>query len=101
MACKIIYKASANQDLQEITEYLFEYSAQATVKFLKDVKSRIEILAAMPKAGSQISPFHNYRKMVVGDYVIVYLFDKHSEDVVIFRIVHGRRNYITEPPFKN
>jgi plasmid stabilization system protein ParE len=93
MAYRIVYKAFAERDIWEIADYLSEHSLPAMQAFMREVKSRIEGLKDMPLMYPKIDHNREYRKMVVGDYVVVYLPDAQSKQIIILRVVHGRRNY--------
>ena len=96
MPYKIVYKAYAERDIWEIADYLSDHSIQATENFLREIKSRIESLADMPLMYPKIDPHQEYRKMVVGQYVVAYIVNKQAKEVLIMRVVYGRRNYQDE-----
>jgi len=94
MAYSIVYKAYAERDIWEIADYLSDYSMPAAVKFLQKVKSRIESLTEMPLMCSKINQHQDYRKMVVDDYVVIYIVNEQAKEILIMRVVHGKRNYL-------
>ena len=96
MAYSIIYKAYAERDIWEIADYLSDHSMPAAVKFLTEIKDRIEGLAEMPFMYPQIDLNQDYRKMVVGDYVVAYIVNERAKEILIMRVVHGKRNYQEE-----
>ena len=96
MAYSIVYKAYAERDIWEIADYLSDHSMLAAVKFLQLVKRRIEDIADMPLVCPKISLHQDYRKMVVGSYVVLYTVNEHSKEILIMRVVHGKRNYQEE-----
>jgi len=96
MAYKIVYKAYAERDIWEIADYLLDHSISVAEKFLHETKSRIDGLDEMPLMYPKINPFQEYRKMVVGDYVVAYIVNEQAKEVMILRVVHGRRNYHEE-----
>ena len=93
MVFKIVYKAYAERDIWEIADYLSDYSMSAAEKFLRILKERIEGLTEMPLRFPKINPHQEYRKMVVDRYVVVYIVDEQAMQVLIMRVVHGKRNY--------
>ena len=97
MAYSIVYKAYAERDIWEIADYLSDHSIPAAVNFLQTVKKRIEDLIDMPLMCPKISPHQDYRKMVVGSYVVLYIVNEHAKEILIMRVVHGKRNYQAEP----
>ena len=96
MRYEIVYKAFAERDIWEIADYLSDYSMSAAEKFLREVKEKIENLADMPLIYQKIDPHREYRKMVVGNYVVIYVALEQTEKVLILRVVHGKRNYQEE-----
>ena len=96
MAYSIVYKAYAERDIWEIADYLSDHSMPAAVEFLQTVKKRIENLVDMPLIFPKISPHQDYRKMVVGSYVVLYIVNERAKEILIMRVVHGKRNYQTE-----
>jgi len=96
MSYKIVYKAYAERDIWETADYLSDHSITAAQNFLREVKSRIESLADMPLLYPKIDIHHEYRKMVVGNYVVTYIVSEQPREVLIVRVVHGRRNYQNE-----
>jgi len=96
MAYKIVYKPYAERDMWEIAAYLSDYSVSAAQSFLKKLKARIEGLSEMPLRFPKISPLEEYRKMIVDKYVVAYFVDEHQNQIIIIRIVHGKRDYMLE-----
>ena len=41
----------------------------------------------------KINPHQDYRKMVVDNYVVAYVIDEEAKQVLIIRVVHGKRDY--------
>jgi len=93
MAYKIVYTAFAERDIWEIADHLSEHSLQAAERFLRIGKGKIEGLADMPLMYPKIETHHEYRKMVLGNDVVLYEVNEQTETVVILRVVHGKRNY--------
>ena len=96
MTYNIVYKAYAERDIWDIADYLSDHSITAAVNFLRETKKRIEALSDMPFMCPKINLHQDYRKMVVGSYVVVYAVNDQTMEVLIIRVVHGRRNYKDE-----
>ena len=96
MAYRIVYKGYAERDICEIADYLSDHSMPAAEKFLHAIKTRIEGLADMPLICPKIDSHQDYRKMVVDNYVVAYIVNEQAKEVLIMRVVHGRRNYQSE-----
>ena len=94
MAYSIVYKSYAEKDIWEIADYLSEHSMSAAIDFLTEVKKHIEGLVDMPLMYPKINQHKDYRKMVVGDYVVVYIVTE--REILIVRVVSGKRNYREE-----
>ena len=93
MAYKIIYKAYAERDIWEIANYLSDHSITTTEKFLHTLKKKIEELTETPFMYPKINPYQEYRKMVIDNYVVAYVVDEQAKQVLIIRVVHGKRDY--------
>ncbi|MGO8671383.1 MAG: type II toxin-antitoxin system RelE/ParE family toxin [Capsulimonadaceae bacterium] len=97
MIRKVIITDDAFQDLDEISEYIGEHAADASLRFLQQAQRAFELLAKMPGmgarrdygnpvlAGVRMWPVPRFRK-----YLIFY----HSSDstIEIVRVLHGSRN---------
>ena len=93
MPYNIVYTAYAERDIWQIAEYLCEHSPPAAETFLREVKKRVEQLADMPHMYPQIDPAQPYRKMVLGNYVVIYAPYEPTSTITVKRVVHGKRNY--------
>ena len=93
MAYNIIYKAYSERDIGEIADYMSDHSMPAAIKFLQEIKDRIEGLVEMPFMYPKIVLHQDYLKVVVGDYVVVYIVNERTKEILIIRVVHEKRNY--------
>ena len=85
--------ALAEQDLEEIWSYIAEDASPTTADRLIDaIFDRFELLAEQPRMGRLRPEFGaGVRSFAVENYVIYY---RHDGDVMIARILHGRRDQI-------
>lgn len=83
--------ALAEQDLEDIWLYVAEDASPTTADRLIDViVDRFHLLAEQPAIGHLRPEFRaGVRSFVVESYVIYY---RHDGDVVIARVLHGRRD---------
>jgi toxin ParE1/3/4 len=83
--------ALAEQDLEEIWSYVAEDASPAAADRLIDAMiDRFELLAEQPRIGPLRPEVGNgVRSFAVESYVIYY---RHEGDVLIARILHGRRD---------
>ena len=92
MTYKIVYTAYAERDILEIADHLSDHSLPAAERFLRTVKDKNECLADMPLMYPKIEDYHEYRKMVAGNYIVLYEVNEQTKAVVILRVVHGKRD---------
>ena len=83
----------AEQDLEEIWLYVAEESSLATADRLIDaIVDRFALLVEQPAMGRSRPEFGaGVRAFVVESYVIYY---RHDGDVLIARVLHGRRDQL-------
>jgi toxin ParE1/3/4 len=81
----------AEQDLEEIWSYVAEDASPAAADRLIDaIVDRFELLGEQPRMGRLRPEFGvGVRSFAVESYVIYY---RHEEDVLIARVLHGRRD---------
>jgi toxin ParE1/3/4 len=86
--------ALAERDLDEIWSYVAEDTSPAAADRLVDVIiDRFELLTAHPGMGRVRPEFGaDVRSFVVENYVLYYRFE--GDDVLVARILHGRRDQI-------
>jgi toxin ParE1/3/4 len=84
--------ALAERDLEEIWSYVGEDASPATADRLIDViVDRFELLAEQPRMGRLRPEFgEGVRSFTVENYVIY----RHERDVLVARLLHGRRDQI-------
>ncbi len=92
MAHRVALQASA--DLDDIWSYVAVESDSAEIadRFVDSITERFFLLASHPYLGRPRDDDFGIglRSFSVGEYVIVYLVE--DKDVLIFRVVHGRRD---------
>jgi toxin ParE1/3/4 len=83
--------ALAERDLDEIWSYIAEDASPTTAdRLIDDVIDRFDLLAQQPRMGRARPEFGpGVRSFAVENYVIYY---RHDGDVLIARILHGRRD---------
>ena len=91
MDYKILYLPIAEQDLQEIAEYLSNFYPSTLKKFIDNFDDNIRLLQTNPCLGM---PYHQYRKLVLTgtDYLVFYKVDETESAVKIYRVLHGARD---------
>ena len=83
--------ALAERDLEEIWSYVAEDASPTTAdRLIDDIIGRFDLLAEQPSMGRARPEFGAaVRSFAVENYVIYYC---HDGDVLIARILHGRRD---------
>lgn len=83
--------ALAELDLDDIWSYVAEEASPATAdRLIDDIIDRFDLLAEQPGMGRARPEFgHGVRSFAVENYVIYYCQER---DVLIARILHGRRD---------
>jgi len=84
----------AEQDLDEIWSYVAEDASLTTAdRLIDDIVQRLELLSEQPTIGRIRREFGiGVRSFTVENYVIYYRHE--GDDVLIARILHGRRDQI-------
>lgn len=85
---------AAERDLDDIWYYVATQSNSIEIanRLIDSITDRILLLARSPYVGRSREQDFGFpcRSSVVGEYVIVYCVE--GEDVLILRVVHGRRD---------
>lgn len=83
--------AQAEEDLIAIWHHIARENERAADRLLDRIDARCQQLETYPFSGAErpdIAP--GIRHLVVREYLVLYRVD--PEDVVILRVLHGRRN---------
>ena len=98
-AYEIILTDMAKEELEYIYEYISEklYANQAANNLMNKIERNILMLEKNPFACTEIciKP-HNevYRKLVVDNYIVLYQVEETYKQVVVYRVIYGKRDYI-------
>ena len=92
----IHYLPIAEEDLNEIVDYLLEHSINAANEFIDELDGLEESLSMFPELGALSRDkklrSRGYRMSVIGDYLLFYTI-RHDRAYVM-RVVHSKRNYL-------
>jgi len=93
----IRYLPIAEDDLNEIVDYLSDHSINAANAFIDELERLEDSLSMFPESAALIRNrrlrSRGYRVAVIGDYLLFYTL--RNECVYIMRIIHNRRNYLS------
>ncbi len=88
---EIEWSPTAENDLNELIDYIAQDSPQYASLFYEQVREKVENLIEFPKLGREVPEFNelNIRELIIGNYRLVYrIFE---EKIQIIRIIHGSR----------
>ena len=92
----------ARKDMVEIAKYISGElkNPVAANKIAEELVEAIDSLCVFPYANPlhiptiPISPLeHEYRKLLVKNYMVLYWVEEETKNVIISRVVYARRNY--------
>ena len=101
MRYKAEYIEPARQDVSDIKDYLSQFYPGTPVKFLTELKQRVEALRDNPFMYPEYEDNPAYRRMVVSDYLVFYKIFEATEIIEIHRVLHGKRNIKEHLPKTN
>ena len=92
MKYRIKYLPETVSDRDEIKNYLAQYHESTVKKFFNLLKVKISRLKEFPFSCPEYEDDHDYRKLVVGDYLVFYIVNEKDRTVEIHRIFHGSKD---------
>ena len=92
MAYKIKYLPLAVQDLTEIAQYLSGFYPKTAPRVLREIRDKIERLAATPNMCEAYPQDPRYRNLVADKYLVFYRVNEQAQAVEIHRILRGSWN---------
>lgn len=97
---KVVYTPAAVDDMDEIFSYISQDNISAAENLLGKLDHQIKELSSFSNMGAVLSDdeytlvHSGYRIIVVHPYMVFYRIIDGA--VVIYRILHGRRDYLRE-----
>ena len=92
MKYRIKYLPDTVKDRDEIREYLSQYYESTVKNFFKLLKEKTARLKDFPYSCPPYEYDPDYRRLVVGDYLVFYIVNENDKVVEIHRIFHGTQN---------
>ena len=94
---KIFYSEPALKDIENIIEYLAEYSSTTAEKFIDHFDKKINLLKSFPEIGplSKMPKLQKkgYRILVLKyKYLLFYTVNKKDRSIMVERILYGARD---------
>ena len=93
MVRKIKWTIRAINDLQDIYEFIAKDSKRYAQIQIVNIQDSVSNLLSFPLAGHKVPelPHLQYREILVGNYRVIYRFEKKQDIVIIMSVMHGRR----------
>ena len=97
MPYKLYYLPSAQQDILDVVRYICVtlQNPEAARRMVKRFTEAAENACSMPYACPVYIPVrplkYEYRKMIVGNYLIFYRVDELAGAVIVSRVIYGKR----------
>lgn len=97
-AYRVVLSGNARDDLRDIGLYISQTfgSRNAALKQTTRIRNAIESLETMPLRHALASDARlaedGVRRMNVGNFAVLYTVDEKSSEVVVARVMYGRRN---------
>ncbi|WP_187759771.1 type II toxin-antitoxin system RelE/ParE family toxin [Thiospirochaeta perfilievii] len=97
---KINLTQKAYGDLRDIYSYIKEelHTKSSALKVIDEIENRIMLLKDYPEIGTfvkdEVLLKKGYRKLIVNNYIALYLIDDNRKIVNIIRVVYGKRDYL-------
>jgi addiction module RelE/StbE family toxin len=88
MTVRVLRSRRADLEVEEITEYLTEFSLPAAHRFLEALERAQRQLSEFPDSGAS-GTRPGTRRLIIGDYIISYR--RRGADAEIFAIRHASR----------
>ncbi|MFO7730003.1 MAG: type II toxin-antitoxin system RelE/ParE family toxin [Spirochaetia bacterium] len=95
---KLVYLPLARQDMVDITGYISRNLAnpQAAMVLAEELVKAISKLAKFPYTHAVYFPIrplqHEYRKLIVRNYLVLYRVDEEAKTVTITRVLYAKRD---------
>lgn len=88
----------AYQDIEDLTLYIRDelVNPQAANKIANEIFDVIENLSDFPYSNPVYVPIkplkHEYRKVLIGNYLLFYYINELNKEIIISRVIYGKRN---------
>lgn len=96
---EIVLTDIAKEELEEIYDYIFNnlYNELAANNLMNKMEQAIFSLEQNPYKCVEVHIRQSnevYRKLVVDNYIVLYDVDEEDKQVVVYRAIYGKRNYL-------
>ncbi len=92
MAYKIVWTTLANEDFDNIIEYIFgRWSPEKAINFVQTFYHKLDLLESMPFIGIKSEKRENIRKLLITRYNFL-IYSVVGEGIVLLSIIDTRQN---------
>jgi plasmid stabilization system protein ParE len=88
----IVFLPAANQDLEEIADYLAGYYESTVTKFRAALLKKIESIRRNPYICQKSRYSDKYRRAIINDYVLYYAIDEDKNLITVYLVIHVSRD---------
>lgn len=107
MDYKIYITKKCKEDMMLIYEYIVNtlFSREAAVRINKKIISKIEVLKYYPEMYERTTMRTKnkqfYRRIMINNYIILYLINKKSKEIYLVQMVYSGSNYLSSQKLRN
>ena len=96
---EVILTDVAKEELEEIYEYISEHLLEVSTanKLMNKIEQNILRLEQSPYSCVEVHIKHHnevYRRLVIDNYIVLYEIDEKYKQVVIYRVIYGKMDYL-------
>jgi addiction module RelE/StbE family toxin len=93
---RVLWSDSALERASELFDFIAEKNPAAAKRVIEDLFDRAEALSKHPRLGRRLSEHMDasVRRLVLGDYIVVYQIEELSRLVTVLAIRHFRERYL-------
>ena len=92
MSYCVEFSETAENDLNDIEEYLSQFYPSTARNFFENVKKKFDLIKDMPLMFPEYEEDSYFRKMNVDDYLFFYHVDESTNQIIIHRIFRASRD---------
>ncbi|MCL1941763.1 MAG: type II toxin-antitoxin system RelE/ParE family toxin [Synergistaceae bacterium] len=82
----------AQNDLQDVIDYIAQHSLKAANDFLDELDKRLLQICEFPKLCEVYRHNPTLRRLIIDNYLIFYEADEENKVINVYRILHSSRN---------
>ena len=93
MVQKIKWTEQSRNDLRNIYRFIARDSTRYAQIQIENIQESVSNLATFPLMGRNVPEFPHlsYREILVGNYRVIYRFEKEQGQVIVMSVIHSKR----------